>query len=75
MAIHALVTEARPMHQCSICGKLGHWSRRWSWYGSIADIEGKYRGYKMVRGPRPVVKVCSAECRAKHSARLNLDMG
>ena len=63
--------KERRIHTCSICGAEGVWTDSWSWYGSIADIEGTYRGYKMVKGPRPVTKFCSDKCKEEHGFRLN----
>jgi hypothetical protein len=55
-----MMTE-RQRHMCNGCGNWGEWSQEWSWFGSLRDRE---------QG-RPIIKVCSNECRAAVQARLD----
>jgi predicted nucleic acid-binding Zn ribbon protein len=49
-------------HQCSICSKVAPWSDEWTWYGS----------YRQIDDGEPVVKLCSASCKAEFSKRRKL---
>lgn len=65
---HLDFMEANPapvvktIHRCSVCGTEGHWSKDWSWFGSIRDIEDG----------NPVEKFCSDDCKEK-SAQLSVE--
>jgi len=45
-------------HTCSICGTVSTWSKAWLWFGSWRDADLD----------RPVIKTCSATCRAMFKA-------
>jgi hypothetical protein len=55
-------------HQCAACHVVAPWGPSWSWYGSVADLEGStIRNIK----PKPIIKTCSEQCRA-NAKRLGL---
>jgi hypothetical protein len=47
------------VHVCTICEKSAEWSPAWTWYGS----------YRQLDDGEPVVKLCSAACKAEFSKR------
>ena len=42
-------------HTCNVCGKVGRWTVKWSWYGSMADLEDGI----------PLFEVCSQKCQER----------
>lgn len=47
------------LHKCSVCHTEGVWTDSWVWYGSYRELDDG----------APVVKLCSAKCKAEHSRR------
>ena len=50
---------AARIHECTVCGGRGPWSDKWCWYGSYRDFEAG----------RPIVELCSENCRHGAVAR------
>lgn len=47
--------QGRQIHCCCICGYIGRWTGKWSWFGSDLDLDEG----------RPIAKFCSDLCKAK----------
>lgn len=56
--------SGRP-HRCNVCGAVGPWSSKWSWWGSVKDLDDS----------KPVVKICSEVCKKGLSAAVLAKMG
>lgn len=53
-------TEARRLYRCDCCGKTDVWDANWAWHGSYKQLEDDG-----LRDVKPVITICSAECRIK----------
>lgn len=53
-------TEARRLYQCDCCGKTDVWSGGWAWFGSYRQLDDEG-----MKGVKPVMTMCSADCRIK----------
>lgn len=53
-------TEARRLYQCDCCGRSDVWSDSWAWFGSYKQLDDEG-----MKGIKPVMTICSAECRVR----------
>jgi hypothetical protein len=51
-------TEARRLYKCDCCGRSDVWSDSWAWFGSFKQLDDEG-----MKGVKPVMTMCSAECR------------
>lgn len=50
-------------HCCCICGHVGFWTRRWTWFGSLQDLDdGSYD------------EVCSEKCRDEYNRKNRIPL-
>jgi hypothetical protein len=56
------MTPAKKIYTCTVCGTVGFWNKKWSYYGSLAHVGAC---------PEDLIYCCSEPCQKTATKNIN----